>query len=78
MNSGNSKTSDLLRLVFNLADKISLNKCNRYFALSKLTIYYAWKKQKKYKHKNNIFKHQLQNYEINHIMYQTFHIVLSI
>ena len=49
MNSGNSKTSDLRRLLLliNLLDKIDLKRKNKYIALSNLSIYYAWKNIKK-------------------------------
>ena len=47
MNSGNSKTSDLCRLLINLFDKIDLKRKNKYTALSNLSIYYAWKNIKK-------------------------------
>ena len=47
MNSGNSKTSDLRRLLINLFDKIDLKRKNKYTALSNLSIYYAWKNIKK-------------------------------
>ena len=35
MNSENSKTSDLCRLMFNLPDKMNLKKSDKYLALSK-------------------------------------------
>ena len=38
MNSGNSKTSDPHRLLFNLSDKIKLNRSYKYFALSNCSI----------------------------------------
>ena len=47
MNSGNSKTSDPHRLVFNLADKINLKKSHKLFALSNLSINYMPKNIKK-------------------------------
>ena len=47
MNSGNSKTSDPHRLVFNLADKINLKKSHKLFALSNLSINYTPKNIKK-------------------------------
>ena len=40
MNSVNSKTSDLYRL--NLPDKINLNRSDKYFAVSNLSIYFVW------------------------------------
>ena len=55
MNSENSATSDLYRLLLNLLDKINLKRSNKYLALSNLRIYYAWKNIKKL-YKNNEFK----------------------
>ena len=55
MNSENRKTSDLLRLLLNLSDKINLKRSDKYVALSSLSIYYAWKNTKK-SYKNNEFK----------------------
>ena len=55
MNSKNSKTSDLHRLLLNLYDKIKLNKGDKYVALSNLSIYYTWKNMKM-SYKNNKFK----------------------
>ena len=43
MNSENSKTTDPHRLLFNLADKINLNRSNNYVALSNLAFYCLWK-----------------------------------
>ena len=43
MSSENSKTPDPHRLLLNLSDKINLKKNDKYFALSKLRIYYTWK-----------------------------------
>ena len=39
MNSGNSKTSDLHRLLLNLSNKTSLKRNDKYVALSNLSIY---------------------------------------
>ena len=55
MNSENSKTSDLLRLLLNLSDKINLKRSHKYVALSSLSIFYTWKNIKK-SYKNNEFK----------------------
>ena len=55
MNSGNSKTSDPHRLLFNLSDKINLERSDRYVALPNLSIYYTWKNIKK-SCKNKKFK----------------------
>ena len=41
MNSGNSKTSDPHRLLFNLSDKINLKRSDKYVALSNFSIYYT-------------------------------------
>ena len=43
MNSENSKTSDPLRLLLNLLDKINLKRSDKYVALSNLSIHYTWK-----------------------------------
>ena len=40
MNSEDSKTSDLHRLLLNLADKINLQGSDKYVALTNLSIYY--------------------------------------
>ena len=55
MNSENSKTSDLHRLLLNLLDKINLERSDKYVALSNLSIYYRWKNIKM-PYKNNKFK----------------------
>ena len=44
MNSENSKTSHTYRLLLNFSDTIDANWSDKYVALSKLTIYYIWKK----------------------------------
>ena len=41
MNSENSKTSHLHRLLFNLSDKINLKRSDKYVDLSNLSINYA-------------------------------------
>ena len=43
MNSENSKTFDLHRLLLNLLDKINLKRSDKYIALSNLSICYTWK-----------------------------------
>ena len=43
MNSGNSKTSDLHRLLLNPSNRIKLKRSNKYVALSNLSLYNAWK-----------------------------------
>ena len=41
MNSKNSQTSDLHRLLLKLTDKINLNRSDKYVALSNLSLYYT-------------------------------------
>ena len=41
LNSENTKTSDLHRLLFNLSGKINLKRSDKYVALTNLSIYYA-------------------------------------
>ena len=55
MNSKNSKTSDLHRLLLNPADKIDLKRKDKDVAFSNLSIYYTRKNVKKL-YKNNKFK----------------------
>ena len=52
MNSKNSKTSDLHRILLNLTDKIDLRRKDEYIALSNLSMYYTWGNIKK-SYKNN-------------------------
>ena len=47
MNSGNSKTSILHRILLNLPNKLNLKRKNKYVGLSSLSIYYTWKNIKK-------------------------------
>ena len=55
IDSENSKTSDLQRLLLNLTDKIDLRRKDKYITLSNLCIYYTWKNINK-SCKNNTFK----------------------
>ena len=55
MNSKNSKTSDLYRLLLNLLDIITLKRSSEYVDLSNLCIYYTWKYIKK-SNKSSKFK----------------------
>ena len=55
MNSRNSKTPYLQRLILNLLDKINLKRNYKYVALSNLTIHYTWKNIKE-SYKNDEFK----------------------
>ena len=82
MNSKNSKTPDLYRLLLNLIDKISLKRSDKYVALSNLSTYYT---KKNHSHIRIInLKYQLHhgiknlNYLMYHILYQIFKIFLSI
>ena len=47
MNSKNSKTSDLYRLVLNLTDKMDLRGGEKCVALSDLITYHTWRSIKK-------------------------------
>ena len=47
MNSENSKTTDPQRLLPSLTDKINLMRSDKYIALSKFSIFCAWKKNEK-------------------------------
>ena len=83
MNSENSKTSDLHRLLFNLADKINLKRIHKCAALSDFSIYYTRKNiQKSYK--NNKFKmssstcnEEFELLDRSYFFYQIFKIILS-
>ena len=82
MNSGNSKTSDLHRLLLNLSDKIGLKRSTKYLALSNFSICYTWKNIKKlYKIMNLKYKprHEMKNlnYLVDHNLYQIFKIILN-
>ena len=43
VNSKNSKTSNLHKVLIDLSDKINLKRSDKYVALSNLSIYYTWK-----------------------------------
>ena len=83
INSRNSKTSDLHRLLLKLLDKINLKRSDTYIALPNLSIYSTWKNTKKSYRKTNL-KYQLRHAMKNlnclmvHILYQIFKISLSI
>ena len=47
MNSKNSQTSDLYRLLLNLPDKMNLKRSDKYVAWSNLSIYSTWRNIKK-------------------------------
>ena len=85
----NSKNSELdyyyvdYRLLLNLTDKINLKICDKYVAPSDLSIYYTWKKVKKWC-KSNKFKisaptwNEELNYLMDQILDQILKIILSI
>ena len=83
VNSGNSKASDLNRLLLNLSDKINWKSSNKYVALSNLSIYYAWKNIKK-SCKNNKYKISAPTKMksltcmMDHILHEIFKIILNI
>ena len=55
MNSGNSNTSDLYRLLFYFSDETDFKRSYGYVTLLNLSIYYTWKNMKK-SNKSNKFK----------------------
>ena len=55
VNSENSKTSDVHRLLVNISDKIDLKRIDKCVALSNLNIYSRWKNIRK-SYKKNKFK----------------------
>ena len=61
LNSENSKTSDLQRLLLNLTNKTDLRRKHKYTTLSNLSIYCAWKNIKK-SYKNNKIKISAQTW----------------
>ena len=83
MNSENSRTSEYHVLALKLAYKLDLRTGQKSVALSNLSIYYTWKNIKghtitislKY-----LLQHGLMNlgYQIDHLQYQIFRIILSI
>ena len=83
MNSENSRTSHPHRLIFNITDKIILKRSDKYVALSNLRIHYTWRNIKSHTKAVNL-KHRFQremiylNCLMDHILHQTFKIILSI
>ena len=83
MNSENSKTSEHNVLVLKLTDKLDLRRDQKTVALSNLSIYYTWKNVKIHTIIINL-KYLLQDgvkilsYQMDHIQYQTFKIILNI
>ena len=82
MNSENSKTSEKHVLVLNLTDKLDLRRGQKTIALSNLSIYYTWKNVKSSYNKNLKYLHQRGvkslSYQMDHIQYQIFKIILNI
>ena len=64
MNSGNSKTSNLQRLILNLSDKTDLKRNEEYVDLSNLSIYFPWQNIKNHTKAINS-KYQLYRAVIN-------------
>ena len=77
MSSENSRTSEYHVLLLKLADKLDVKRGPKSVALSNLSIYYTWKNIKS-SYSNNKFKMMNLNYQMDHIQYQTFKIILSI
>ena len=83
INSENSKTSEYHVLVLKLTDKLDLRRGQKTVALSNLNIYYTWKNIKS-SYNNNNLKYLLQrgvknlSYQMDHIRYQIFKIILNI
>ena len=83
MNSENSKTSKPHALILKFTNKSDLRIAENIIAQSNLNIYYKWKNIKS-SYNNNKFKISTQhgminfNYQMDHILCQTFKIILSI
>ena len=83
INSKNSRTSEYHVLVLKHTDILDLRRGQKSVALSNLSIYYTWKNIKS-SYNNNKFKMSVQhgvinfNYQMDHIQYQLFKIILSI
>ena len=83
MNSENSRTPEYHILVLQLTDKLDLRRGQKSVALSNIRIYYPWKNMKAHTITINL-KYLLQhgvknlNYQMDHIPYQIFTIILSI
>ena len=83
MNSENSRTPEYHVLMLKLTDKLDLRRGQKTVALSNLSIYYTWKNIKS-SYNNNKLRYLLQrgmknlSYEMDHIQYQIFKIILNI
>ena len=83
LNSENSKTSYLYRLVLNFADKLNLWRNDRYIAFSNFIIYHTRKKIKNHIKTINLTyqpQHKVKqlNYLMDQILNQIFKIILRI
>ena len=84
INSQNSETSDLLRILLNLSERINLKRSDKYVALSNLIIHYIHGKIQKSHAVTINLKYLSQrgmnnfNYLIDPILYQIFKIILTI
>ena len=82
MNSKNSQTSKPHVLILKFTEKLDLRSGENRIALSNLSIYYTWKTWKAHSITINL-KYLLQhgminlNYQMDHILYQIFKIILS-
>ena len=79
MNSENNRTSKYHFLVLKLNDKLDLRTDQKSVALSNLNIYYTWKNIK-ISYNNNKFKKSAptSSFQMDHIQYQIFKIILII
>ena len=82
MDSENSRTSEYHVLLLKLTNKLDLRRGQKTVALSNLSIYYTWKNIKSsYNNiKFNLLQHGVRNlsYQMDHIRYQIFKIILNI
>ena len=83
MNTENSKANEPKYFFYEFTDKLNLTNLNKNIALANLSIYYTWKHIKS-AHKTRNLKYLLQLgmmnliYLMNHILFQTFKIILNI
>ena len=84
MNTENSKSSKPHILVLKLTNKLDLRLCEKFIALSNLSIYYTWKNTKS-SYNNNKFKKSAPTWNdkfdrilMDRILYQIFKVILSI
>ena len=82
MNSEKSKTSEPYKLLLNLADKISVNRSDKYAALPNLIMYHTCKNIKKSYKRNRLeisspTWNENFSYLMDHILYQIFNNILN-